>query len=62
VPDEPSAAGFITRSSPLAFATTVQRLLDLVESKGLKLFTLVDHSGEAARAGLGPLVDAVTAT
>jgi uncharacterized protein (DUF302 family) len=52
VPDEPSAAGVVTRSSPLEFATTVQRLLDLIESKGLKLFALVDHSGEAARAGL----------
>ena len=50
--DGPSAAGVATRSSPLAFATTVQRLLDLIESKGLKLFALVDHSGEAARAGL----------
>jgi len=52
VPDEPNARGIVTRSSPLAFATTVQRLLDLIESKGLKLFALVDHSGEAARAGL----------
>lgn len=52
MPDEPSAAGVITRSSPLELATTVQRLLDLIESKGLKLFALVDHSGEAARAGL----------
>jgi uncharacterized protein (DUF302 family) len=52
VPDEPSAAGVVTRSSRTEFATTVQRLLDLIESKGLKLFALVDHSGEAARAGL----------
>ncbi len=52
MPDEPNARGIVTRSSPLAFATTVQRLLDLIESKGLKLFALVDHSGEAARAGL----------
>jgi uncharacterized protein (DUF302 family) len=52
VPDEPSATGVVTRSSPLEFATTVQRLIDLIESKGLKLFALVDHSGEAARAGL----------
>lgn len=52
MPDEPSAAGVVTRSSRTEFATTVQRLLDLIESKGLKLFALVDHSGEAARAGL----------
>ena len=50
--EAPSAAGVVTRSSPQPFAPTVQRLLDLIESKGLKLFTLVDHSGEAARAGL----------
>lgn len=30
----------------------VRRLLDLVESKGLRVFAVVDHSGEAARAGL----------
>jgi len=52
VPDEPNARGIVTRSSPLAFATTVQRLLDLIESKGLKLFALVDHSGEAAKVGM----------
>jgi uncharacterized protein (DUF302 family) len=52
VAEEPSAAGVVTRSSSLALATTVQRLLDLIESKRLKLFALVDHSGEAARAGL----------
>src|SRR5919106_3382578 len=52
VAEEPSAVGVVTRSSPLALATTVQRLLALIDSKGLELFALVDHSGEAARAGL----------
>src|SRR5918996_6097945 len=52
VAEEPSAVGVVTRSSPVALATTVQRLLALIESKGLESFALVDHSGEAARAGL----------
>jgi uncharacterized protein (DUF302 family) len=50
--EAPSAAGVVTRSSPQPFAPTVQRLLGLIESKRLKLFALVDHSGEATRAGL----------
>ena len=31
---------------------TVERLKQLLESKGVKLFAVVDHSGEAERAGL----------
>jgi uncharacterized protein (DUF302 family) len=31
---------------------TVARLLTLLQEKGIKLFCLVDHSGEAAAAGL----------
>jgi uncharacterized protein (DUF302 family) len=50
--DEPNAAGIVTRSSPLPFATTLQRLVDLINVKNLELFAVVDHSGEAARAGL----------
>lgn len=30
----------------------LQELLSLLEAKGIKLFALVDHSGEAAKAGL----------
>jgi uncharacterized protein (DUF302 family) len=31
---------------------TVARLKDLLQSKGIVLFALVDHSGEAAKAGM----------
>ena len=31
---------------------TVERLRSLLESKGVALFALVDHSGEAAKAGM----------
>jgi uncharacterized protein (DUF302 family) len=50
--EEPKGAGITTLSSPLPFAATTQRLVDLISSKGLELFAVVDHSGEAARAGL----------
>jgi uncharacterized protein (DUF302 family) len=30
----------------------VRRLVNVMESKGLKVFAVVDHSGEATRAGL----------
>jgi uncharacterized protein (DUF302 family) len=50
--EPPTAEGVVTRASRLPLATTVQRLLDLIEAKALKLFALVDHSGEAAAAGL----------
>jgi uncharacterized protein (DUF302 family) len=31
---------------------TVEKLEELLRAKGVKLFALVDHSGEAERAGL----------
>jgi uncharacterized protein (DUF302 family) len=31
---------------------TVERLRNILQAKGLKLFALVDHSGEAAAAGM----------
>ncbi|MFI5287243.1 MAG: DUF302 domain-containing protein [Candidatus Dormibacteria bacterium] len=45
-------AGVITKLSPLSVAETVSRLLTLVASKGMKLFAVVDHSGEAENVGL----------
>jgi uncharacterized protein (DUF302 family) len=45
-------AGVITKTSPLPVSDTVTRLRSLVESKGMKVFAEVDHSGEAANAGL----------
>jgi uncharacterized protein (DUF302 family) len=48
----PDRFGVITKTSPLPVADTVARLRTLVESKGMRVFAEVDHSGEAAIAGL----------
>ena len=42
----------ITKSSPRSVPETVQRMSELVSDKGLKLFAVIDHSGEAAAHGL----------
>ena len=44
--------GIETVASNHSVDETVDRLLKLFEEKGVKLFCLVDHSGEAAAAGL----------
>ena len=46
------SASVITKTSPLSVADTVSRLLAVVASKGMKVFAVIDHSGEAATAGL----------
>ena len=47
-PSEP----VITKLSPRSVADTVTRLSELVQAEGLKLFIVVDHSGEAEAVGL----------
>ena len=42
----------VTKSSPRSVPETVQRMSELASAKGLKLFTVIDHSGEAAANGL----------
>ncbi len=42
----------ITRTSPRSVDDTVARLVSIVEAKGLTVFCVIDHSGEATRAGL----------
>jgi len=44
--------GLDTIPSNYSVDETVARLLALLEEKGIKLFALIDHSGEAAAAGL----------
>jgi uncharacterized protein (DUF302 family) len=44
--------GIVTKPSPGSVDETVRRLTRLIEEKGLKLFTVIDHSGEARQAGL----------
>jgi len=42
----------VTKLSPLSVADTVARFSDVLAAKGVKLFAVIDHSGEAERAGL----------
>jgi uncharacterized protein (DUF302 family) len=53
---EPSGAavgdGVVTKLGSASVVDTVARLSSMVEAKGMKLFAVVDHSGEAQRAGL----------
>jgi uncharacterized protein (DUF302 family) len=44
--------GVITKPSPGSVADTVARLLDLLESKGVKVFTVIDQRAEARAVGL----------
>ena len=44
--------GIITRPSNHSVDETVARLEALLQGKGVTLFALVDHSGEAAKVGL----------
>lgn len=41
-----------TKLSPLSVNDTVARLSDAITSRGLKLFAVIDHSGEAHAQGL----------
>lgn len=45
-------AGLITKASPRSVADTVSRFVEIVQAKGVKVFAVIDHSGEAERAGL----------
>jgi uncharacterized protein (DUF302 family) len=45
-------AGVVTKLSPRSVAETVARLVALVEGRGMRVFAVIDHSGEAARVGL----------
>jgi uncharacterized protein (DUF302 family) len=44
--------GTVTKASPGSVEETVARLADLVAARGMQVFAVVDHSGEAARVGL----------
>jgi len=42
----------VTKISPWSVPDTVARLTEVVAAKGLKLFAVIDHSGEAEDNGL----------
>jgi uncharacterized protein (DUF302 family) len=48
----PSDPGIVTRTSPFSVRETVDRLQKALAAKGVRLFALVDHSGEAGKVGL----------
>lgn len=45
-------ADLVTKDSPRSVADTVARFTELVAERGLKVFTVIDHSGEAKAVGL----------
>lgn len=45
-------AGIVTRTSPRTVTDTIARLNDLVTSRGIKVFTVIDQAAEARKAGL----------
>jgi len=47
-----SVPGLISKPSTHSVPETIQRLSDLLKSKGVAIFALVDHSGEAEKTGL----------
>jgi len=46
------AEGILTKESPRSVDDTVARLLELSATKGMKVFAVIDHSGEARERGL----------
>jgi uncharacterized protein (DUF302 family) len=50
--ENPTSNGIVEISSNHSVDQTVERLRGILESKGVTLFALVDHSGEAEKAGL----------
>jgi len=44
--------GIMTMPSPHPVDLTVQKLEGILQAKGVKLFALIDHSGEAEKAGM----------
>ena len=44
--------GIVTIPSHQSVDQTVQRLKGILQAKGVKLFSLIDHSGEAEMAGM----------
>jgi uncharacterized protein (DUF302 family) len=47
-----SNSGIVQIPSEHSADETVQKLKDILQAKGVKLFAVVDHSGEAAKTGL----------
>jgi ribose 5-phosphate isomerase A len=48
----PGRGGLTTKLTPLSVGEAVTRLTELLQVKGVKLFDVIDHSGEAAAVGM----------
>jgi hypothetical protein len=49
----PTAVGVVTKVGPWSVADTVTRLAAVVDARKMKMFAVIDHSGEATNEGLG---------
>lgn len=49
---EPAGNGIVTLASQHSVEETIAKLEAMLEAKGVKVFALIDHSGEAEKAGL----------
>lgn len=47
-----SANGFVSRRSSHSVDVTIARLKSTLDAKGITLFAIVDHSGEAKKVGM----------
>ena len=47
-----ASAGIVDRPSPSSVDETVERIEAILRDKGIMLFALIDHSGEAAKVGM----------
>jgi len=47
-----SVPGFVSKPSKYSVPETISRLSAILKAKGIAIFALVDHSGEAEKAGL----------
>jgi uncharacterized protein (DUF302 family) len=52
IPMTDGGSGVVTKLSPWSAADTVSRLLAAAAARGMKVFAVIDHSGEAKAAGL----------
>jgi uncharacterized protein (DUF302 family) len=51
-PEPTGVEGVVTKVSQRSVEETVAALSEIVTSKGMKLFAVIDHSGEASAVGL----------
>jgi len=50
--DSSISAGIVTKASRFPVQETLDRLEGIIRARGLSIFTVVDHSGEAEKVGL----------